>query len=215
MEITYYGHSCFKIKGNEVSIVIDPFDPGIGYNPLKLESDILLLSHNHHDHAYTEGVKNYSLFANSPGEYELNNVFVYGLQTFHDNEEGAKRGINTIYLIDIDGYSILHLGDLGHELSKETLEKISGSDVLMIPVGGTYTIDAKTATKVISSLEPGYVLPMHYQTKELSLGEKIDAIDVFLNEMGVDKPKNSDKLKLSRKGDVPEESEVVVLSISK
>lgn len=214
MEITYIGHSCFKIKGKNLTIVTDPYDPAkMGYKLPKLEADVLLLSHDHFDHAYTEGVSNYSLLINSPGEYETKDVFIYGIPTFHDDKEGKERGKNTIYLIEMDGFSILHLGDLGHELSKETLEKIPNVDVLLIPVGGKFTIDAKTASKVISSLEPGFVLPMHYATADSALKDQIDKVDKFLNEMGVENSyKKDDKLKISQRSEVPQETEVIVLT---
>lgn len=211
MEITYIGHSCFKLKGKDITVVIDPYDPKIGLKEPKLKCDILLLSHDHFDHSYTKSVSEYHLLVDGPGEYETNGVLIHGLKTFHDDKLGEERGTNTIFLIEISEISVLHLGDLGHELSKETLEKIAQVDVLLIPVGGIYTIDAKTATRVISSLEPGIVIPMHYQTDELELGDKLDGLDKFLNEMGVENPKKLDKYNVSRKMDIPEETEVIVL----
>jgi len=212
MEITFIGHSCFKIKDKDVTLVIDPYDPKIGYKLPKLECDILLSTHNHPDHHNIAGVSGYRLLIEGPGEYEANGVFVYGIQVYHDNKDGKERGTNTIYQIDIDGMSLLHLGDLGHELSKETLEKIGDIDVLMIPVGGTYTIDAETASEVISEIEPGIVIPMHYQTDDAQI-EKLAGVDKFLDEMGVeDSAKKEDKLKISSKSDIPEETEVVVLN---
>ncbi len=212
MEINYIGHSCFVIKGKNVTLGIDPFDAKIGLKEPKFTCDVLLLSHDHFDHAHTEKIAGYHLLITGPGEYESQNVFIYGYPTFHDDNQGKDRGKNTIYLIEIDGFKILHLGDLGHELSKETLEKIDEVDVLLIPVGGTFTIDAETATKVISSLEPGIVVPMHYQTKELDLGQKLDGVDKFLTEMGTESPKKSDKIVLNKESDIPEETEVVVLT---
>ncbi len=214
MEIKYYGHSCFKIKGKDVSIVIDPFDPQkVGYKLPKLEADILVLSHDHADHNYRDAVSDYRLLIDTPGEFELGGAFVTGFHTYHDNKEGQERGDNIIYQIELDDLSILHLGDLGHELSKEILEKISVVDVLFIPVGGVYTIDAKTAVKVISSLEPGIVVPMHYQTDDLTgLSQKLDGLDKFLEEMGNGDVVSEEKLKLSGKNDIPEETEVIVLT---
>ena len=211
MEVTYVGHSCFRIKGKDVTIVIDPFDDRVGLKEPKFECDVLLLSHDHSDHATVGGISDYHLLINGPGEYETNNTFVYGFPTFHDGEQGAERGKNTIYLMEIDGFSVLHLGDLGHELSQETLEKISKVDILMIPVGGVYTIDAKTAVRVISSLEPGIVIPMHFQTENLKLSEKLDGVDKFLNEMGIENFKELDRLKVTKPTDIPDETEVVVL----
>jgi len=214
MEISYIGHSCFRIKGKELTIIIDPYDPKMtGYKFPKQECDLLLVTHHHHDHDYIEGVSGYKLLIDNPGEYETSDVFVYGMDTAHDESGGGKRGKNTIYLIEIDGFSILHLGDLGHELSAETLEKISDVDILMIPVGGTYTIDAKTATKIISSLEPGIVIPMHYKTDGATI-PNLDGVDKFLDEMGEDEKsvRVEEKLKVSSKSDIPEDTEVVILT---
>ncbi|MCA9301948.1 MBL fold metallo-hydrolase, partial [candidate division WWE3 bacterium] len=199
MEITYIGHSCFKIKGKNISLVIDPYDPTmLGYKLPTLSADAVLLTHDHPDHANVQGVKDYRLVISAPGEYEISDVFVYGLQTFHDESEGSKRGNNTIYSIEIDDFSLMHLGDLGHILSAETLEKIGTVDVLMIPVGGVYTIDSAAAVKVISSIEPGIIIPMHYQTADLKMaGDKLDSLDKFLDEMGIEKPRTEGKLKLS------------------
>jgi L-ascorbate metabolism protein UlaG (beta-lactamase superfamily) len=213
MEITYIGHSCFKIKGKQMTLVVDPYNPKIGYKLPKLECDLLLSTHSHADHNYIEGVSGYKLLIDSAGEYESGGVFVYGIPSFHDKKEGADRGDNIIFLIDIDGFTILHLGDLGHELSKDMLEKIANVDVLLIPVGGKYTIDAETASEVISELEPGYVIPMHYKTPDLKDPADLDSIDKFLHEMGVENNvKREDKLKLSSKSDIPDETQVVILN---
>lgn len=216
MEISLIGHSCFKIKGKELTLVIDPYDPKkVGYKLPNLSADLVLTSHAHEDHNFIDGVGDYKLLIETPGEYEMSDVFVYGFKTFHDNKKGAERGVNTIFQIQMDGFSLLHLGDLGHELSQETLEKLTDVDVLMIPVGGTYTIDAKTAVKVISSIEPSIIIPMHYQTKDLKgLSNKLQEVKEFLDEFGVEAGslKEADKLKITSRSDIPEESEVHVLS---
>lgn len=212
MEITYIGHSCFKIKDKTLSLVTDPYDPkSTGYNLPKLSADVVLVSHGHKDHNYVEGVSDHRLVVDQAGEYELGGIFIMGIEVFHDKSEGGERGKNIIYLIDIDGFTVLHLGDLGHELSKETLEKLSDINVLLIPVGGTYTIDAGTAAKVISSIEPGIVVPMHYQTKDLKNTE-LDGLDKFLDEMGIEGDvKKVDRLKINSSSDIPEETEIVVM----
>lgn len=213
MEIRFIGHSCFEIKSKNINLVIDPYDDKIGYKLPKLSADVLLISHDHFDHSNKKGVSDYKLLVEGPGEYETNGVFIYGRATYHDTKNGGDRGDNTIYLINADGFNILHLGDLGHELSQSTMEKISNIDVLMIPVGGKYTIDAKTATKVISALEPGIVIPMHYKTDDLTGIKDIDDIDRFLDEMGIENGEKQgiDKLVIKSKNDIPEETEVVIL----
>jgi len=212
MEITYLGHASFKIKGKNISLIIDPFNEKIGQKFPKQKCDLLLVTHDHFDHNCIENVSEYKLLINGPGEYESGGVFVYGVSTKHDNNNGSKRGDNTIYLIEIDGFNVLHLGDLGHELKEETLEKIHQVDVLLIPVGGKYTIDAETAVKVISLLEPGIVVPMHYKTDTLTDSEGMQGVDKFVEEMGADQgARKEDKLKLTSESDVPEETETVLL----
>lgn len=211
MEITYIAHSCFKIKGQDLTIVIDPYDASIGYKVPKMSADVVLLSHDHFDHSNKDAVSGYRLLINTPGEYDVAGTSIVGYPTFHDDTLGVDRGKNTIFYINIDGFSILHLGDLGHELSKDTIERLPDIDILIIPVGGVYTINAETATKVISSIEPGLVIPMHYQTKDLKLGEKLETLDKFLNVMGIDNPKAVSSLKLGKRTDIPEDSEVIVL----
>ncbi len=215
MEITYIGHSCFKIKGKELTLVIDPYDPAqLGIKLPKLEADVVLVSHDHFDHNYVKGVNGYSLLISGQGEYEKQGMFVYGIETFHDDKEGKERGGNVMYAIELDGFTILHTGDLGHELSTETLEKIPNIDVLMVPVGGVYTIDAEKAVKVISDTEPGIVIPMHYSEKGSKNADLLAPLDKFLDEMGVEgngKTKTMEKLKISSRNDIPSETEVIVL----
>lgn len=214
IEISYIAHACFKVKTSDLTMVFDPYDPDkTGYKMPKLDADLLLISHEHGDHNYRDAVSNYKLTIESPGEFESKGVFIYGIETYHDSVKGEERGKNTMYLVEAEDITMLHAGDLGHELSKETLEQISSVDILLIPVGGTYTIDAKAAAKVISSLEPGIVIPMHYQTKNLTgLSEELDGVDKFLNEMGVEGVKKTDKLKIKSRSDIPDETEVVVLN---
>ena len=214
MEITHIAHSCFKIKGKSITLLIDPFDDAIGYKMPRQKCDVLLLTHGHSDHANKSSASDYNLFIDGPGEYEVSGVSILGFKTYHDASEGSERGLNTLYWIDIDGFKIMHLGDLGHILEPSTLEKVPEVDVLMTPVGGGYTIDAKIASKVISSLEPGIVIPMHYQMAKLSLGTELDPLDKFLNEMGIEKANTHDKLKISRRSDIPEETEIRVLTVT-
>lgn len=212
MEITYIGHSCFKIKGKDLEIVIDPYDPSmLGYKLPKLSADVVLSTHSHGDHNYLEGVNGYKLAVTTPGEYEINGVYIEGISTFHDDKDGKERGKNTIFQISIDNMNILHLGDLGHQLSKDTLEKILDIDVLLIPVGGFYTIDAETATEVISEIEPGIVIPMHFQEDSVTpVTKEMAPLKKFLEEMGAENVKKLEKLKIT-KSDIPEETETIVL----
>ncbi|OGC45431.1 hypothetical protein A2V49_03095 [candidate division WWE3 bacterium RBG_19FT_COMBO_34_6] len=215
MEITYIGHSCFKIKGKNITLVIDPYNPKMtGYPMPKISADAVLITHEHEDHSNLQAINDYKILINTPGEYELSETFIFGIQTYHDNKNGNERGKNTIYQIDIDGFSLLHLGDLGHELSTDTLERLGSIDVLMVPVGGTYTINGEVAAKVISSIEPAIVIPMHYHSESSPVTEKLDDIKKFMEEMGSKENgiKSIDKLKLTSRLEVPEETEVYLLS---
>jgi len=213
MKITYIGHSSFKIEIDSKIFVVDPYDPkALGYDFPEIKADILLLSHNDPETTYIKGVKDYSMLIDSPGEYETSGIFIYGLPTYHDAKRGEERGENIAYLIEDSGFNVLHLGSLGHELPETTLAKIGDVDVLMIPVGGNYVIDATTATKVISSIEPKLVIPMHYRAEGSKYDEQLAKLDDFLEEMGVDKDlKPKDVLELKNASLLSEDTQVVVL----
>jgi L-ascorbate metabolism protein UlaG (beta-lactamase superfamily) len=212
MEITYIGHSCFKIKNKDLTLVIDPYHDNIGYKMPKIDADVVLCTHQHEDHNNISAIKDPSLVITSAGEYEKSDVFIQGVQVAHDKNNGADRGMNVIYEIFMDGITVLHVGDLGHDLSQETLKKISDVDVLMVPVGGAYTLDAKGASDVISSVEPGIVIPMHYATKDLTGIKDLDPLEKFLDEMGVgENLKHKDFLVLNSKASSSEDTEIVVL----
>lgn len=214
MHIIWHGQSCFQLmigssKGEQVSILIDPFDASIGLKVPSLSADLLLISHDHADHNNKKAVKNTPFLIEGPGEYEIKEVFVQGISSFHDDQEGKERGLNTIYSIEAEELRICHLGDLGQkELTDEQLEKIGDVDILMVPVGGTYTIEAKEAAKIISQVEPRIVIPMHYHLPGLKV--KIDSVDKFLKEMGRKQEESQEKLVIKKK-DLPEEMKVVVL----
>jgi len=169
MDITYLGHSSFKIKGKDTTVINDPFDPDmVGLKFGKQTADIVTISHDHKDHNRVDLVDGVKMVINCPGEYETSGVSVIGIKTYHDDKKGKERGKNTIYVIEIDGVRILHLGDLGHKLSDKQLDEIGDIDVLMIPVGGIYTINAEEATSIARNIEANIVIPMHYQTKGLN-----------------------------------------------
>ncbi len=208
MEITYIGHSCFKIVGKNLTVVTDPFNhPRITLKMPKVEADVVTISHQHQDHNYKEAIKGDYLFLDSPGEYEVKENFFQGILSYHDDKKGEERGLNTIFTMEIDGIHLCHLGDLGTELDNDQIESMDGVDILMIPVGGTYTIDAKQAVKVINDVSPKIVIPMHFK---VSGGlENLDSVDKFIKELG-ETPETLEKLKLQKK-DLPEEMKAVVL----
>jgi len=208
VEISYFGQSCFKIVGKNLTVVCDPYSPKFGLKLPKLDADVLTISHEHYDHNYREGVKGDYLLLDSPGEFEVKENFFQGIPSFHDDKEGAEKGPNTIFAMEIDEINVCHLGDLGTEPKNEQIEAMDGVDILMVPVGGVYTIDAKTAVKVINDVSPKIVIPMHYKlqgTSEQDLG----SLDKFLNEIG-EEAERIDKLKIMKK-DLTEEMKVVVL----
>jgi L-ascorbate metabolism protein UlaG (beta-lactamase superfamily) len=217
MTITYHGHSTFKIKGKIGTLVTDPFDEYIGFELPRISTDIATISHDHKDHANTKLLSGTARRGNpfivaEPGEYEVGGISVFGVKTFHDKSSGAERGSNIVFTALIDGIRVCHLGDLGHELTPEQLEEIGSVDVLLCPVGGTYTIDPELAVKTIRAIEPGIVIPMHYKTSDHNqdvFGE-LKTLEDFLKVYGVD-PAPIAKLDLSSKAQVPSETELVVL----
>ncbi|MEK7160720.1 MAG: MBL fold metallo-hydrolase [Patescibacteria group bacterium] len=212
MVITWYGQSCFKIQSGEISLFTDPFSKDIGLTPPRGQTDIITVSHDHFDHNNIESLNGQPLIINGPGEYESKGIEINGILAFHDDKEGKERGINTIYVIEMEGIKICHLGDLGQsKLTAEQIEKIDGIDILMIPVGGTYTIDGEGAVEIINQIEPRLVIPMHYKIPGLTL--KFDPVDDFLKEMGVAKKETIDKLTLKKKDLPEEETQVIVMKI--
>lgn len=212
MQITYLGHSCFKIKTKEITILTDPYDSYLGFAMPKAEAKIVTVSHDHKDHSYTKAVEGSPFIIQAPGEYEIANISIFGTRTYHDQAKGKERGLNTIYTIRIEETSLCHLGDLGHKLTDKQLEEVNGVDVLFIPVGGIYTLDPKEAMEVISQIEPKIVIPMHYKTKDhhaKAFGQ-LATLDDFLKEAGAPEVKKEAKLVVS-KASLPEETEIFCL----
>lgn len=216
MIINWFGQACFKIQGNKSTIITDPFNNSYGLRLPRLAGDIVTSSHDHGDHNNVKIVKEVGedkpFVINSPGEYEVKNTFIYGIPSWHDDKQGELRGPNIIYRFEIDGISLAHLGDLGHLLENGQIQKLEGIDILMIPVGGNFTINGKQATQIISQLEPRIVIPMHYQIPGLKFkgGEKIDTRDPFCKEIGVCPPETVSKFKIIKK-DLPQEDLRVVI----
>ncbi|HJX35952.1 MAG TPA: MBL fold metallo-hydrolase [Dehalococcoidales bacterium] len=209
MEITWLGHSCFKLKGKQATVITDPFSPATGYTLGKVTADIVTVSHPHPGHSYVQGVADEPRVLKSPGEYESAGVLTVGVHTYHDNEKGAQRGKNTAFVIDVDDVMICHLGDLGHVLTAEQVAEIDGVDVLLIPVGGVSTIDAVQAAQIVRQLEPKIVIPMHYKTEAEK--KDLETADRFLKEMGVKEAIAQPKL-LVNKSSLPLTMQVVMLS---
>ncbi|MFH1031355.1 MAG: MBL fold metallo-hydrolase [Chloroflexota bacterium] len=209
MDITWLGHSCFKIKGNRTTIITDPYSPDLGRSLDNPEARIVTVSHQHPGHSYVTGVAGEPKLVTGPGEYEISDVFIIGLGTFHDGEQGKQKGKNSVYLLEVDGVSICHLGDLGHVLATNQVEEIGNVDILMIPVGGVSTLNASTAAEVVRQLEPKIVLPMHYKTKDF--GRQLEPVERFLKEMGVKEVIPQPKLSVN-KANLPASLQVILLS---
>jgi L-ascorbate metabolism protein UlaG (beta-lactamase superfamily) len=214
MEIIWHGHSFFEIKSrenkNRLKIAIDPFSEEIGLKVPKVEADILLISHNHYDHNNKDAISGNYFLVDSPGEYEVKGVFVKAIKSFHDKVEGKERGENLIFLIETEDLRVCHLGDFGQkELNEKQIEEIGGVDILMIPIGGVYTISAKEAIKILEQLEPKITIPMHYSLPKLKI--KLDSVDKFLKTLGI-KSLTPEKKLLIKKADLsPEEAKIVLL----
>ena len=214
MIITWQGHSCFKIQdkiGPEgVTVVTDPFDKKIGLKVPNFEADIITVSHQHNDHNNISALRGKPFVIDSPGEYDRRGVLVEGIDSYHDQQSGEDRGSNIIFRIEIDDISVAHLGDLGHPLDNFQLERLAGTDILLIPVGGKYTINAEQAVAVIAQIEPRIVIPMHYKVKDLQLD--IEGVDKFIKALGIT-PSYEEKLKISKKDLPQKDMELVILSI--
>jgi L-ascorbate metabolism protein UlaG (beta-lactamase superfamily) len=212
MIISYIGHSCFKIQDKTttdgVTLITDPYDKKTGLKPPSFEANIVTVSHDHHDHNNVASLRGKPTVISTAGEYEIKGVAVQGVESYHDDKEGKDRGINIIYRFELDDISIVHLGDLGHILDNKQLEALVGTDILMVPVGGKYTLDAKKAVEVVSQIEPRMVIPMHYKVKGLTID--IDGVEKFIKEMGI-KPTEEEKLKISKKDLPQDDMELVVL----
>lgn len=213
MYISWLGHSCFKIEaktnGESITVVIDPYEDSVGLKLPRVKADIVLVTHEHFDHNAVESLKGEPTVIRGAGEYEVKKVVVYGVPTYHDSSNGSERGTNTCYRIDAEDLSVVHLGDLGHPLTNDQLELLEDVDILLIPVGGTYTIDAKQAGQIVSQIEPRIVIPMHYAVPGLKF--ELDPVEKFLKEMGAQKAEVIDKLKITKKELMTEGTKVIVL----
>lgn len=209
MEIKWLGHSCFLIKGKERTIITDPYHPSLGYSLGEPKADIVTLSHFHPGHSYIEGVANNPKQIKSPGEYEIGGTFITGIATFHDSAKGEIRGKNTIYLIEMDGITLCHLGDLGHSLTSQVIEELGVVDVLFSPAGEISTISVDTAVETIKQLNPHIVIPMHYKTD--AIARNLEPVDKFLDKMGIHRVEPTPKLSITQSS-LPASTQVVVLN---
>jgi len=206
LQIRWHGHSCWEIT-NDLTIVTDPHDgKSIGIPAPSVLGDIILVSHDHYDHNSVKTVeKNGSKVVYDERKHNIKNVDIKGIPAFHDEEQGAKRGTNIMYRFSVDDITFCHLGDLGHDLDDETVEKIGSIDILFIPIGGTFTIDAKNAWNIIKKINPKIVIPMHYKIGGLSL--PIAGIDDFLSKSKIPVNHVGNEIDIEKE-DLPDKPEV-------
>lgn len=215
MIITWYGQACFKLQSGDKVLVIDPFAKKIGLTPPNIQADVVFVTHEHFDHSNIKAIKGDYFLANGPGEYEVKGVKARGIPSFHDDEKGAKRGLNTLYLIEFEEIRILHMGDFGQlALDEKQLEAVGGVDIAMIPVGGFFTIDGKQAVTIMNQLEPKIAIPMHYKIPKLAIAQ-LEGVDTFLKELGEEDIKAEEKLVVKQKDlqGVEGKTRIVVLKI--
>ena len=214
MEITWYGHSCFRLtERNYVTVVTDPFDSKtVGYDPLKLKAEIVTISHDAPGHNFSDAVKGTTHVLTGPGEFEIGGVFITAVQTDSAGKKAKENIRNTIYVFDYDGITVAHLGDLQKIPTQSEIELLGTVNVALVPVGGGGSLNAAKAAEVVSMLEPNLVVPMHYFTPDSKI--KLDEINKFIKEMGLSKQEAQTSLKVSRSG-LPDETHVVVLEYQK
>lgn len=225
MQITWFGQSCFLIRGEKVALFFDPFQASeVGIKLPKTETDAVLLTHKHFNHvnaavaitarerAQAPAISGGVFTVDGPGEYEIGGAMIYGIPAFHDNQEGRERGRVTIYVVKMEGMTVCHLGALGQkELNENQIEKIGDVDVLFIPVGGIDAIGAREARLIVNQIEPRVVIPMRYALPGLKF--KLEKVDDFLKEVGGATRTVEGKF-IVKKKDLPQEGmEVVVMQI--
>lgn len=211
MEITWYGHACFRLRDRAAALITDPYDKSLGLPLPRLKGDIVTVSHPSPHHNYVAGVKEFSHVIDSPGEYEIKEIFITGVRLTSPKKEGANGytpSQNNVFVVYMEDISICHLGDLSHIPTQQQVEDLGSIDVLMIPVGGKKALNAAQAAEVISLIEPYVVIPMHYSLPELTID--LDPVSKFLKEMGVANTEATGSLKLT-KTSLPEETQIILL----
>lgn len=177
MKIHWLGHACFLIETEKMRIVSDPFNEGVGYPIFKGAADLVTISHDHWDHNAVQLIGGDPFIVREAGSFLYKDIHIKGIACFHDKVQGKKRGSNLIYKISVDGINLLHLGDVGHVLTAEQVEEIGLNDILFLPVGGNYTVDAKEAYEITGQLKPKIVIPMHFKTPVISF--PIDPVEAY------------------------------------
>ncbi|MBQ2715070.1 MAG: MBL fold metallo-hydrolase [Clostridia bacterium] len=214
MKIQWLGHSCFRLEeSTDSSVVTDPYRSYIGIELPKVQSDVVTVSHDHDDHNFVEGVSGNPVVLSETGSFDVKGIHISAIGSSHDEVDGAKRGGNLIFKFRIDGVDVCHMGDIGQECTPDLAEAIGPVNVLLIPVGGNYTVDAEQAKEYVDRLMPDIVIPMHYKTRGVELD--IDKVDGFLRQFDdeVVEYAESDTIEISRAQFDGEYTRVVVLEL--
>jgi L-ascorbate metabolism protein UlaG (beta-lactamase superfamily) len=212
MHMTWYGHSCFRLRGRSGTVVTDPYGDELGYSLPRLRADIVTVSHDHPDHASVKAIRGNPKIIDGPGEYEIKGVFVIGIPSYYEDSPKQPGVRNTVFLLDLDGVTVCHLGDMRRVPTQTQIEELGNVDVLLIPVGGGSTLGPAKAAEVVSLLEPKVVVPMHYGTSLLK-GLKLQPVSQFLREMGLKEVAPVDKVNITKSA-LPSEAQVMVMECS-
>ncbi|HEY7060431.1 MAG TPA: MBL fold metallo-hydrolase [Chloroflexota bacterium] len=208
MELTWLGHSCFRLRGRDLTVVTDPFGAGLGLPMGKVEADVVTVSHDEPNHNAISAVGGGPRVVAGPGEYELAGVMITGVATPRPPGQSRDEPRNTAYLLELDDVTICHLGDLAAPLTSDQVAVVKDADVLLVPVGGHCTIDGAQAAEVVAQVEPKLVVPMHYQSPGVRV--PLDAVDRFCHEIGAAELTPQGRLNVTR-GSLPDQLTVVLL----
>jgi L-ascorbate metabolism protein UlaG (beta-lactamase superfamily) len=214
MKIKWYGHSAFQITTNGgTRIIIDPYESGafggsLAYGRIKDEAEIVLTSHDHGDHNYIKDIQGKFIHIKEAGQYEEKGVKIRAIKTFHDKSKGRERGANLVFVVSAEDMVVAHLGDLGHTLDVSILQDIGKVDILFLPVGGFYTIDAKEATKIMNDIGPAITIPMHYKTESINM--PINSLEVFIKDKNNAKEADTSEITIN-KSKLPIINEIIVM----
>jgi L-ascorbate metabolism protein UlaG (beta-lactamase superfamily) len=214
MKIKWYGHAAFKITTDGgVRVIIDPYQSGafggaLSYGKITEETDIVLTSHDHDDHNYTKDIKGTFKHFNKEGVYKEKGLTIEAFPCYHDQSEGKERGNNLLFMIEADGLRLAHMGDLGHTLAQETVKKMGRVDIVLLPVGGFYTIDSDEAGMVMNEIKPKFTIPMHYKTPKCEF--PIAGIEAFTAGKKGIKMVNAYEIEVN-KDNLPKEPEIIVM----
>jgi L-ascorbate metabolism protein UlaG (beta-lactamase superfamily) len=214
MKIKWYGHAAFQLISDKgIKIIFDPYEPGayngaLSYGKITDEADIVLTSHDHADHNYIKDIRGKYKHISKAGDYEIQSVKIKAIPTFHDNSIGKERGSNLTFVLAADGLSLVHTGDIGHALDSELLKKIGNVDILLLPVGGLFTIDAVQAAKLMNALQPSVTIPMHFKTNKC--GFPITEVEEFTKNQDNVRVLKESEIEIN-KNNLPKKPEIIVL----